>query len=79
VMSECPDYTAAAINLWYQDGNEDKFDDARQIMRQFYLDRAFEIVNAAAGDKVLYRRATDNDTLATGAESGLFVQVWPHE
>jgi len=37
------------------------------------------IVDAALGDKVLYRHATDDDTLADGAESGLFVQVWPHE
>jgi len=35
------------------------------------------ILDAALGDKVLYRHATDDDTLADGAESGLFMQVWP--
>ena len=44
-----PDYEAAAINLWYQDGNKDQFRDALPTTREFYLNRVYEIARFLLG------------------------------
>ncbi len=69
-------YRAVAIILWYQDGNRDKFDDADESLTDYYLDRALQVVNAALGDTVLYKKVYRQPTLAD-IETIKFVQVWP--
>ena len=44
---------AAAIHLWYQDGNQTRFEDARAVTQTLYLDRAAAVIEAWVGDRDL--------------------------
>ncbi len=55
-----PDYEAAAIHLWYQDGNRNRYEDALEASKDYYLDRAHQVVDAALGDEPRFRLVEDD-------------------
>ncbi len=71
------DYKAAAIHLWYQDGNRSRYDDAIEASKAHYLDRAHQIVDAALGDTVLYRKETYEEAKAARYQGDPYIQVYP--
>jgi len=86
MSKRCPDYLSAAINLWYQDGNRGKYKDALPTSKDYYLDRAVQIVDAALGDKVLYEEPVERCLLHfidgttcvdCHAQQRWVAQVWP--